>query len=91
MADPKELIRKEREGASFPVRELTYLLDGSEEETRYKVSPADFKQMGMLISLQEQAIAILQREPVLLHDNFFDITRPEARAKLGIRYSRIQH
>ena len=46
MADPKELIRKEREGASFPVRELTYLLDGSEEETRYKVSPADFKQMA---------------------------------------------
>lgn len=61
----KSPLEAERLNASFPVRKLTYFLDGGKQVTEVK----------------EMVAASIAEDPVFVDANKYDLTRPEARAR----------
>ncbi|ORY03519.1 acyl-CoA oxidase [Basidiobolus meristosporus CBS 931.73] len=62
---PTESIAAERANPSFPVRELTYYLDGGEEETK----------------LMEKFMFQLERDPLWRMDGHYNLSLPEVRER----------
>lgn len=56
-------IQSERESPSFDVRKMTYFLDGDEEFTKCK----------------ELASLIVERDPILNYENYFDLDAHQAK------------
>ncbi|ORY03517.1 acyl-CoA oxidase [Basidiobolus meristosporus CBS 931.73] len=62
---PTESLAEERANPSFPIRELTYYLDGGEEETK----------------LTEKFMFQLERDPLWRMDDHYNLTLPEVRER----------
>ncbi|CAN6674599.1 acyl-coenzyme A oxidase 2 [Trichomonascus vanleenenianus] len=61
--EPPVALAQERENTAFPVRELTYYIDGGKENTERL----------------EQIMTSIERNPAFSNDDFYDVTKAEQR------------
>ncbi|KAK9247357.1 acyl-CoA oxidase-domain-containing protein [Lipomyces tetrasporus] len=73
--NPMADMATERSKASFPVRELTYFLDGSKDMT----------------ALKERIMTELERDPVFENIDFYDLTKEQLRERTMSRIARLIH
>ncbi|KAK9479871.1 acyl-CoA dehydrogenase/oxidase C-terminal [Lipomyces japonicus] len=75
LGNPVEAIAQERKGASFPVRDLTYFLDGGETTT----------------ILKERIMREIERDPIFENIDYYDLTKEELRERTMQKISKLVH
>jgi len=73
--NPGYVLFEERKKASFPIRQMTYFLDGSEEMTRQR----------------ERIMLEIERDPTFNVEDRHDLTRSESRERAMTRVSNVVH
>ncbi|KAK9316325.1 acyl-CoA oxidase-domain-containing protein [Lipomyces starkeyi] len=75
LGNPMASMAVERTKASFPIRELTYFLDGGKEMTAVK----------------ERMMIELERDPVFQNVDFYDLTKEQLRERTMSKIARLIH
>ncbi|KAK9760821.1 fatty-acyl coenzyme A oxidase, partial [Basidiobolus ranarum] len=70
---PTESLAAERANPSFPIRELTYYLDGGEEQTK----------------LNEKFMFQLERDPLWKMEDHYNLTLPEVRERTLLKFRNV--
>ncbi|KAK9469041.1 acyl-CoA oxidase-domain-containing protein [Lipomyces arxii] len=75
LGNPVKAMADERARASFPVRELTYFIDGGQKETE----------------LKERIMLEIERDPVFQNVDYYDLTKDELRERTMEKITRLTH
>ncbi|KAK9370976.1 acyl-CoA oxidase-domain-containing protein [Lipomyces kononenkoae] len=75
LGNPMASMAAERAKASFPIRNLTYFLDGGKD----------------LTAVKERMMTELERDPVFQNVDFYDLTKEQLRERTMTRIARLIH